>query len=151
MPRITISIPNDLKERITDPRVRKSINLSRVCQAALSREVNRLLDLPASLARMEALLTRLREEKEESVDRWFREGISAGRDWVEHEAPYARLRELGLAGRERRVESLRGAPPDQLAAMLARLRGSTGFRESSLIEGWAHIVRILWEVVEKNL
>jgi hypothetical protein len=151
MPRITISIPNDLKERITDPRVRKSINLSRICQAALSREVNRLLDLPASLARMESLLARLREEREESVDRWFREGMSAGRDWVEHEAPYARLRELGMATRRHRMDSLRDTPPAQLAVLLASRRKSPEFKESSFIEGWAHIVRILWEVVEKNL
>ena len=31
MPRITISIPTALKERLDNPQVRKSINVSRVC------------------------------------------------------------------------------------------------------------------------
>lgn len=151
MPRITISIPNDLKKRITDPRVRKSINLSWVCQKALRREVNRLLDLPTTLARMETLIERLRHEREKSLDRWFGQGVSAGRDWVEHEAPYARLRELGQAGLRRRIESLQSVPPAALTRELERLRDQTGFHESSFIEGWAHVTGILWEAVEKSL
>ena len=49
MPRITISIPAGLKQRLDDPRVRKTINVSRVCQEALSREIHRMLDLPLDL------------------------------------------------------------------------------------------------------
>jgi hypothetical protein len=76
MPRITISIPTSLKQSLQDPRVRKSINISRICQEALSRAIRRMLDLPLELTRFEGVLSRLKEEREAAGDRWFKEGCA---------------------------------------------------------------------------
>jgi hypothetical protein len=151
MPRITISIPVDLKERLANPRVRKSINLSRVCQKALAREVHRVLDLPIDLERMESLLTRMREERETSQDQWFIKGIQAARVWIEHDAPYARLRHLGHQTAANRKRQLAQDPPPYLLKLLQEYRESSGFIEPSFVAGFAHMTGLLWEIVEKNL
>ena len=151
MPRVTISIPKELKERLDDPRVRKSINVSRVCQAALRREVHRVADLPPDLARMQEVIDRLRKEKEKAKDRWFVRGVELGRDWVEHEAPYARLGRLGWASHAERVRLLASNPPSALERELQEARGLSPNELRSLLEGFAHVTGVLWDVLEDKL
>jgi len=151
MPRVTISIPKELKERLDDPRVRKSINVSRVCQAALRREVHRVADLPPDLARMRELIDRLRKEKEKARDKWFVRGVELGRDWVEHEAPYARLGRLGRASQAERVRLLEHNPPPALQRQLRETRELSPNEAQSLLEGFAHVTGILWDVLEDKL
>ena len=151
MPRITISIPADLKDRLRDPRIRKSVNISRICQKALHREVLRLLELPVDLLRMEDLISRMKQEREHTVDHWFWEGGQLAKDWVEHEAPYAFVRQLGKEPLSQRIELLKKNPPGILSQSIARLQTQQDFSESSFFEGFAHMAGLLWAVVEKNL
>jgi hypothetical protein len=151
MPRITISIPEDLREKLTDPRVRKSINLSRICQKALSREVRRILDLPLDLARMEGMLQRLRSDQEIMEDQWFAKGGQAARDWVENEAPYAWLRRFGQLGPSQRLTMLRRQPPTGLASCLEQIRDLPDFDEGNFLRGWEYTTSLLWELIERNL
>ena len=151
MPRITISIPVDLKQRLEDPLVKKSINISRTCQEALARVVHRLLDLPADLKRMEKLLSRLRRDHERSQDKWLSEGSAAAREWAEHEASYGLLQRLGKASLEERMSILRRAPPGPLRELLQRYRERDDFLEESFLEGWALLTGLLWEVVKKTV
>jgi hypothetical protein len=151
MPRITISIPAVLKQRLDDPRVRKSINVSRVCQEALHREIHRMLDLPLDLRRMEGILSRLLKEREKARDRWFSRGASAAREWVEHEAPYALLRQLGEASLGERIRMLRQSPPPALSKRQQRLQKEKDFSPRSYLEGCAKAIGLLWEVIDRNL
>jgi len=151
MPRITISIPASLKQRLEDPRVRKTINISRVCQEALSRTVQRVLDLPLELKRFERVLTRLKEERESAGDRWFQEGSAAAREWVEHEAPYALLRQLGESSFGECLRILKHAPPPALKKSKKQLEKEKDFSPGSYLEGFARTVLLLWEVIDRNL
>jgi len=151
MPRITISIPAGLKQRLDNPRVRKSINVSRVCQEALHREIHRMLDLPLDVQRMESILSRLQQEREKARDRWFTKGASAAREWVEHEAPYALLRQLGEASPSDRIRMLRQSPPLALSKGQKRLEKEIDSSPRSYLEGFARAVGLLWEVIDKNL
>ena len=151
MSRITISIPNKLHERLRDPRVRKSINISRVCQEAIDREVRRIADLPLDLERVEGILARIRQELHQTDEQWFSWGVQAARDWIEHEAPYALLRQLGEVSQEKRRACLQTAPPGALDALLAKHRDEPGFSERSFLDGWAQMTGLLWEVIKKNL
>jgi hypothetical protein len=151
MPRITISIPTDLKRRLDDPLVKKSLNISRVCQEALARIVRRILDLPIDVRRMEFLLNRLRSDREERSGRWFGEGTRIARDWAEADASYAVLERLGTAPLTRRLELLAEDPPDALEAALVRHRPDPDFHEPSFLEGWATLVGLFWEVLKRNL
>lgn len=151
MPRITISIPADLKERLQHPAVKQSVNISKVCQKALSRVVHRLLDLPVDVRRMEFLLSRLLREREAAGDRWFSQGTREARDWAEHEADHDALGALGRASLDRRLAMLRTAPPATLEARLASLRAEPGFDRDAFLEGWAHMLGLLWSVIKNDL
>jgi hypothetical protein len=151
MPRITISIPRDLQHRLADPLVRKSLNVSRVCQQALKREVNRLLDLPLDLERMEKILLRLREQHQVTQARWSDAGAAAARDWVEHAADYLALKGLGQASLSTRIGVLRATPSESLAAALARHRTEADFDEEAFLQGWAVAVGLLWEALQDKL
>lgn len=151
MPRITISIPADLRDRLNDPAVKKSLNISRVCQEALARQVRRLLDLPLDVRRMERVLLRLKSQREEASDRWYSIGAAAARDWVEHEASHADLRKLGEAGPEERIRLLKSQPPSVLLEHLERHKAEEDFSEQSFLEGWAQATGLLWQVIKPNL
>ena len=151
MPRITISIPDDLKRQLSDSRVRQALNVSRVCQAALRREVRRLLDLPLDLARLEQLLARLGTERNQLRDRSFALGSAAARDWVEAQASYEQLAQLGPLPLERRLAGLRAEPPVRLRQLLQQHQAEEGFDQASFEQGWAVALGLLWDVIERNL
>ncbi len=151
MPRITISIPDDLKRQLSDVRVRKALNVSRVCQEALRREVRKMLDLPLELERMEALLERLKSDLQNHEERWFSLGSSHAKDWVEHEASLDSLRELGDLPADKRLVRLRHQPPARLAALIEELEVEPGFDLESLLRGWAATLGLMWAVIKPNL
>jgi len=100
---------------------------------------------------MESLLERLREEQETAQDQWFTKGIQAAKDWVEHDASYAWLRQLGQQRSTLRLNQLSLHPPPFLVTLLENHRKSSGFVEPSFVAGFAHMTGLLWEIVEKNL
>jgi hypothetical protein len=151
MPRITISIPVELKRQLTDARVRQSLNVSRVCQAALRREVRKLLELPLDLARLEELLDRLRAERDGLQDRYHGLGAAAARDWVEHLSTYAQLSQLADLPLEERIARLEREPPATLAGLIAQHEGEEGFDPGAFRRGWATALGLLWEVIRKHL
>jgi len=151
MPRITISIPNDLKRRLGDVRVKKALNVSRICQEALRHEVQRLLDLPLDLERMEALIARLRVEHRDQGDRWFELGSQAARDWIEHQAKLEELAQLGGLSMQQRISLLGRQPPSALVATIESSESEPGFHLESLLRGWAATVGLMWAVLAKNM
>jgi hypothetical protein len=110
-----------------------------------------MLDLPLNLQRIEGVLSRLKQERERAGDRWFKEGSAAAREWVEHEAPYALLRQLGEASSGECLRMLKHAPPPALSKAQGRLKKEKDFSPRSYLEGFARTVGLLWEVIERNL
>ena len=151
MPRITISIPDDLKQQLAQTRVKRSLNVSRVCQQALRREVRRLLELPTDLRRMEQLLGRLRAERRRDEERWFAAGSAAARDWVEHEASLQQLEQLGELTLDQRLARLSAEPPAQLEAALEADREEPDYDRTAVLEGWAATIGLMWTVIKRNL
>jgi hypothetical protein len=96
-------------------------------------------------------LLRLRQERTQVQARWFQAGAAAARDWVEHEAGFARLRELGSLSIQARLQALRTAPPAELVRALEGQRTGEGFDESSFLQGWAAAVGLLWEALQEKL
>jgi hypothetical protein len=110
-----------------------------------------MLDLPLDLERMEGVLSRLKQERDRTGDRWFRKGCAAAREWVEHEAPYALLRQLGEASPGERLRLLRQSPPPALTRARKRLKKEKDFSPGSYLDGFARTVGLLWEVIDRNL
>lgn len=110
-----------------------------------------MLDLPLDLQRIEGVLSRLKQERERAGDRWFQEGSAAAREWVEHEAPYALLRQLGEAPSGECLRMLKHSPPPALKKAQKRLKKEKDFSPGSYLEGFARTIGLLWEVIERNL
>lgn len=76
--RITITIPNDLHERLQA--VKDALNVSRVCQEGLEAAI-RIEELKREKSpNMDTLIERLRIEKEQDVAEWKEQGIVKGKD-----------------------------------------------------------------------
>jgi hypothetical protein len=110
-----------------------------------------MLDLPLDLKRFEGALSRLKEERERAGDRWFKKGCAAAREWVEHEAPYALLRQLGEASPGERLRLLKHSPPPALKKAQKRLKEEKDFSPGSFLDGFAKTIGLLWEVIDRNL
>ena len=110
-----------------------------------------MLDLPLDLQRIEGILSRLKEERERARDRWFAEGSRAAREWVEHEAPYALLRQLGESSPGECIRMLRHSPPPALSKGQKRMKKEKDFSPGSYLEGFARTIGLLWEVIDRNL
>ncbi|MBN2498856.1 MAG: hypothetical protein JXR96_29975 [Deltaproteobacteria bacterium] len=149
MPRITISIPADLKALLASPALRKSVNISRICQEALRREARRLLQLPGDLLSLQAALERLREQKERLSLQWHAEGARAAEAWVEAEADYTRLRQVGLASD--RLALIESDPPPALEEALRAHAGRPDFDQAAFLRGWAQALGMIWAALEPHL
>ena len=110
-----------------------------------------MLDLPLDLKCFEGLLSRLKQEREQAGDRWFVQGSAAAREWVEHEAPYALLRQLGEASPSECLRILKHTPPPALEKALKRMEKEEDFSPGSYLEGFARTIGLLWEVIDRNL
>ena len=151
MPRVTISIPAELKKQLGLAKVRQSINVSRICQAALRLEVRRLLDVPTDVERMNRLIERLRSEQDDGSNRWFLRGGSEARIWVENHATLAELRRLGELKQSNRIQKLGQEPPAFLGRSLEEHRSKSGFDKSSYLNGWEAAIGPMWETIKRHL
>jgi hypothetical protein len=151
MPRITISIPVDLKDQLAEGRVRKGLNVSRICQEALRREVRRVLQLPLDLERMDLLLSRLRQQREQIQDQWFGLGANDARAWVEQRASYQEMAYLGEMGMQNRETALNKRPPVALSDSLQNLAIEQGFNRESYLKGWATALGLMWAAIKDKL
>lgn len=69
MARLNITISDELYAALQTWRDR--INISKICQEAIAKEVAKLEDLPRQAVELETLIDRLREEKAQSDKTYF--------------------------------------------------------------------------------
>lgn len=92
MARLNISIPDALYERLD--RLRDRVNASKVCAAALEKELT-MIESPtvaedSTKAKAALLVGRLRGHREE----WYQRGREAGEGWALEEASLEELKEI---------------------------------------------------------
>jgi len=83
--KLTITIPDDLAERL-DP-WRERMNISRVCSEAIAKELAILADLPREVKELTDVIHRLRTEKAESNQQDYQTGFEDGMAYA-HGATY---------------------------------------------------------------
>jgi post-segregation antitoxin (ccd killing protein) len=88
--RINISIPDELHAELE--KWREQLNVSGICQEALRKEVARLEAVATAGGDLDAVVKRLRAEKDEWEKHWYEVGIQLGHEWARR-APYQRLLE----------------------------------------------------------
>jgi hypothetical protein len=143
MARLTVSVPQDLYDRLDQWRDR--LNISKVCQEALAREVRRLEEVPADARALGDLVERLSQEKADGERHWFNQGVSDGMTWAQG-ASYVDLRSAAEKGQV--------ATPEVASAIrraLARYADQAGFDRSGYTSGWAFAASEVWRRVETKL
>jgi hypothetical protein len=94
MARVNISLPDDLQARIE--RSRDRINVSKVCAAALERELNMLEAKPSAA---NPHIARLIERLQGRSERWYQNGYDDATQWaVEHATRQDLQQALDFAG-----------------------------------------------------
>lgn len=92
MARLNISIPDALYERLD--RLRDRVNASKVCAAALEKELT-MVEGPALVEdNTETKVARLVERLRDDREKWYQRGLKAGEAWVVEVATLAELHEL---------------------------------------------------------
>ena len=124
MPRLNISVPDDLYKRLDE--VRDSLNVSAVCQEALRREVARREPMPSDVEVTEEMIERLRSEKEDYERQSRDRGFQVGMEWARR-AKYKELQQWGEY-EPSRPESLAdlNTPPYETVRWLYELSENTG-------------------------
>lgn len=144
--RLNITVPDELYERIE--RWRERLNLSRICQDAIAREIDKLELVPEDVRRMQQALSRLGEQKAKVERACFRKGVYDGLEWA-READYPLLKRWGEqpAAMEAIEEVLRGPA----AATAARHSEADDWHPEPYGEGWIAGVQQFWERAKKRL
>jgi post-segregation antitoxin (ccd killing protein) len=145
MARLNITIPDELYAAL-EP-WRDHINISRVCQDALAREVAKLNDLPRQAAELAALVERMQREKASAEKFAFGQGLTDSVAWARG-ASYAELRRWGeLDGSSAPRAGANGA----LEAALQRHSHDPTFDESAYREGWLMGAGEVWQRVRDKV
>ena len=94
MPKITVYVPDQLAERLTDA----TVNVSAICQEALTAELDRTDALRQLYTddRLAAARQRLAETSVETEQDEYENGKEDGREWAIEEATHRELRLLEL-------------------------------------------------------
>jgi hypothetical protein len=92
MARLNITISDELYKALEQRR--DHLNLSKICQEAIVREVTKLKELPRAATELEALVVRLQQEKDHTETSWFAQGVTEDVAWARG-APYSELRFWG--------------------------------------------------------
>lgn len=145
MARLNITIPDELYAALAP--WRDHINISKVCQEALAREVAKLNDLPRQAAELAALVERMQQEKANAEKFAFGQGLTDSIAWARG-ASYAELRRWGEFGEN-------GAAPaggtGVLEASMERHRNEPSFDERAYREGWVMGVKEVWQRVRDKV
>jgi hypothetical protein len=143
MPRLTISVPDELRRALE--RYRDRINVSKICQDALAKEIAKLEQLPRGALELEELVDRLRDEKAAADRQSFAQGVTDGITWTRG-APYEELlaaadpaRPLGKEGKA------------AVRAGAKRHRGTAGFDEDSYLAGFRTAAVEVWARVKETV
>lgn len=143
MARLTISVPDDLRRSLE--RLRDRINVSKICQEALAKEIAKLEQLPRRALELEEMVERLRDEKAAADKQWFAQGVTDGISWTRG-ASYPEL----LAAAEP-SQPLGKEGKAAVRAGLKRHRGTPGFDEESYVAGWRIAAAEVWARVKETV
>lgn len=145
MARLNITIPDELSERVE--RWRDRLNLSRVCQDAISRELDRLEHIPAEVKSMHEALARLGREKAKVEQSSFRKGVHDGLEWARG-AEYALLKRWGERNGDTVFDDVLRGPASESAS---GHQDDPSWDPKPYAEGWVAGVHQFWERAKKRL
>lgn len=146
MPRLNITVPQELYERID--RWRDRLNLSRICQEAIARELSKLEEIPDEVRTMHEALDRLQREKAAAERSWFRRGVHDGLEWARG-AEYGTLKRWG--GERIMPESIQQVLSGPAKEAAGRYIDDQAWDSVRYGEGWLTGVNQFWIRVKDRI
>lgn len=145
MARLNITVPDELYQRVE--RWRDRLNLSRICQDAIARELDKLEQIPDEVRGMHEALNRLGQEKAKADRSCFRKGVHDGLEWARG-AEYSLLKRWGELNDDGAIEEALRGPAAQSAKTHQNLdSGDT----RPYADGWLAGVQQFWQRAKKSL
>jgi hypothetical protein len=164
MARLNISIPDALYERLD--RLRDRVNASKVCAAALEKELAMVEGPTLVEDNTETKVARLVERLRGDREKWYERGRQAGEAWVVDVATLAELNELEQSWTGIGYSDLMTFDPDMLDGFQDELPESFTDRDDTVSEepldhdsslrgayllGWYSGVREIWSRARQRL
>ncbi|HEX2037831.1 MAG TPA: hypothetical protein VHS99_26975 [Chloroflexota bacterium] len=157
MARLNISLPDPLYARLE--RLRDRVNASKVCAAALEKELNMVEGRPPAPGISDAQIDRLVERLRGARDRWYERGRQDGVEWAVGRASVAELEHIG---EEWEDDDNYDLDDDDLPESfdlwdtLARWEGHEALEEdgdlkAAYLRGWHYAVRDIWRAAKPRL
>lgn len=155
--KLTISVSKDLYDKL-EP-VRDRINISKICQRALTKELEALKSIPDDEASFQNLVTTLRRGKHAHWNRWKDQGFQqAVEDWVSWETEIENPEGAVDTFEELKWIVDQGqAPEDIIDQFIENCRDDNKdgariyFNVDAFAEGYVQGVRSVYKKVEKYL
>jgi post-segregation antitoxin (ccd killing protein) len=148
VPQISIYLPDELAEQL---RARKgTLNLSQLFQQAVRQELGKLTRTEIGEADLQALIERLRSQKQEHASQWRTEGIGDADRWIKT-ADYEELKQFGEMDLNAKLKL-----PEDIEETLEETRRDL-LEEGQLVDweaytlGWHSRVREVWEQIKDEL
>lgn len=146
MARLNITVPDELYDRIEKWRDR--LNLSRICQDAIGRELDKIEVIPDEVRKMNEALSRLGQQKAKADRSCFRKGVYDGLEWA-RQAEYASLKRWGE--QDATIESIEEALRGPAARSVSAHRDDPTWEPKPYGEGWTAGVRQFWDRAKNRL
>lgn len=143
--RLNITIPDSVYDRLE--RWRDHLNVSRICQEAIARELDKLDQLPGEVVRMQQALSRLGQEKAKVDRACFRKGVYDGLEWA-RQAEYPLLKRWGEQPPRGDLNAVLQGPAADAATVH---RDDAAWEPLPYAEGWLAGVQQFWERAKKHL
>ncbi|MBW2967499.1 hypothetical protein KY362_03360 [Candidatus Woesearchaeota archaeon] len=151
MAKISIHIPDEVLEKVRQHK--DSLNISKVCSAALLREVEIIADVPALVDETRKLLTRLRDNLHARQKESFDLGVSLAQAYLS-KASHDQLQYWGsLVFSERK----RLVFPEDVEDYLERhslkkdARPGPSLHRPSFTKGWLAVMQRTWATVKDRI
>jgi hypothetical protein len=146
MARLNITISDELYKALEQ--WRDHLNLSKICQEAIAREVAKLEELPKAMMELETLVARLQQEKDHTETFWFGQGVTDGVAWARG-ASYSALR---FWGERKGLEPLSREDDERALQMAKRqYRKDPTFDTKPYTDGWVAGVKEVWQRVKNTI
>ena len=149
--RITLSVPDALHDKIEEWRT--SFNLSRVFQDAVAEVIRRKENLQARFTDdLPQVIARLKREKSEAEEDWYRRGAAAGAAWA-RSAHWLELKGI-LSRPAAELAGPEGELRDYFRELFERELGDAAADDTArlrLLAGWQQGVGEFWSLVRDKI
>ena len=149
MAKISIHIPDEVLKKVRQHKDR--LNISKICSAALLKEVEVISNVPPMVNETKKIIDRLRKDMHKQQIESFNIGIKLAQTYIS-KVNYEQLRHWGsVVFSEKKRFVLPEAIEDYIEQCSLENRFKYPFNRHSFVKGWLTVMRRTWETVKDKI